>query len=167
MDFETFGEHQWTDTGIFQFFEAVVEKFLGFSWNRFVRPSEVMIKAKASELPTYRVDQPISWADIDRDVSAWRDNDLQYDTLRTIYELEPAVRAAKNQKLLEDWRKLQTSDHFYYMCVKWSQDGDVHAYFSPYEGPFEAYVRYSTVLADLTERLRNMLPTTYKLQSTT
>jgi alpha-amylase len=81
---------------------AVVEKFLGFSWNRFVRPSEVMIKAKASELPTYRVDQPISWADIDRDVSAWRDNDLQYDTLRTIYELEPAVRAAKNQKLLED-----------------------------------------------------------------
>lgn len=157
MDFETFGEHQWQDTGIFNFFEHFVEKFLRCSWNQFVRPIDMVEDAEVETLVPYKVAQPISWADIDRDISAWRDNDLQSDTLRIIYDLEPKIKATKNKQLIEDWRRLQTSDHFYYMCIKWSQDGDVHAYFSPYEGPFEAYVRYATVLADLNGRINKLL----------
>lgn len=157
MDFETFGEHQWEDTGIFEFFSHFIKQFLSYDWNEFVNPSEVFGEYLSEEnrqsLPVYDVPDPISWADVDRDLTAWRDNDFQYDTLRLIYEMENEVLESKNQELIDDWRRLQTSDHFYYMCTKWSEDGDVHAYFSPYPSPFDAYKRYSIVLADLRERI--------------
>ncbi len=157
MDFETFGEHQWKDTGIFDFFSVFVDKFLKDKYNEFVMPTEVFEKyTKAEnreELPVYDVPEPISWADVDRDLTAWRDNDFQYDALRLIYDLEKKVLGSKNTEMIKDWRRLQTSDHFYYMCTKWFADGDVHAYFSPYKSPYEAYSRYSIVLADLKERI--------------
>lgn len=153
MDFETFGEHQWEDTGIFDFFAHFVARFLNKSWNKFRQPAELLTKFLPTDRPTYDVHYPISWADIDRDLTAWVGNDLQQDTLRTLYELEKPVLQSNNQQLIQDWRRLQTSDHFYYMCTKWSADGDVHSYFSPYGDPFEAYRRFSIVLADLRERL--------------
>lgn len=156
MDFETFGEHQWEDTGIFHFFQHVVHQFLQYDWNKFVTPGQVMKDVDAEHLPFYKVPQPISWADIDRDLSAWRDNDLQHDTLRLIYSLEAQVKATGDQQLLSDWRRLQTSDHFYYMCIKWSADGDVHAYFSPYENPLDAYVRFTVVIADIQSRIAEL-----------
>lgn len=154
MDFETFGEHQWADTGIFQFFAKMVEQALSSQWNKFVTPSQAFASVQMSELDTYHVPKPISWADIDRDLSAWIDNDLQQDSLKQIYQLETKVLKSRDKKLIDNWRRLQTSDHFYYMCIKWSADGDVHAYFSPYESPNQAYMRYSTVLADLNHRIR-------------
>lgn len=163
MDFETFGEHQWEDTGIFTFFEELIAKVAAKKWNQFVTPTQLFtpvcdrkITKKCldkTKLPRYDVPVPISWADVDRDLSAWRENDLQQDTLRIMYELEKAVLEKEDPVLLEDWRRLQTSDHFYYMCTKWANDGDVHAYFSPYRDPYEAYRRYSIILADLHERM--------------
>ncbi len=157
MDFETFGEHQWESTGIFNFFTEFVRSFLSQPWNHFVTPSQAFASVQSAEskkqLPVYDVPNAISWADIDRDVTAWCDNDFQQDTLSKIYHLADAVYQKKDPALLHDWRKLQTSDHFYYMCTKWSADGDVHAYFSPYRDPYEAYRRYSIVLADVQDRL--------------
>lgn len=183
MDFETFGEHQWEDTGIFQFFEVFVREFLKKDWNHFLTPSQLVspwslerqayvgeltndaqsqqfdvVEAPAAsqplaKLPVYDVPKPISWADVDRDLTAWIDNPLQKDTIAKLYELERVILKTNDKTLIEDWRRLQTSDHFYYMCTKWSADGDVHAYFSPYKSPYEAYRRYSVVLADLFERL--------------
>jgi alpha-amylase len=161
MDFETFGEHQWEDTGIFAFWESFVDQFLSHSWNKFVTPSDevelTLAEQKESKvIPDWRiydVPEPISWADVDRDITAWRDNALQKDTLKHIYDMETNITQSGDMKLLDDWRNLQTSDHFYYMCTKWSADGDVHAYFSPYDSPYEAYRRYSIALADLKDRL--------------
>ncbi|NCN03482.1 MAG: alpha-amylase [Candidatus Pacebacteria bacterium] len=149
MDFETFGEHQWEDTGIFQFFERFISEFILRDYNRFVTPREVVKDLEVSQLPVYDVPEPISWADVDRDLTAWVDNDLQKDTINKVYELESLVLKTANSQLIEKWRRLQTSDNFYYMCTKWSNDGDVHAYFSPFETPFEAYRHFSIVLADL------------------
>ncbi|MCB9800714.1 MAG: alpha-amylase [Pseudomonadales bacterium] len=164
MDFETFGEHQWEDTGIFTFFADFVTAFRSKKWNSFITPTQVFtpvcdrkIKKKCldkAKLDTYDVPDPISWADVDRDITAWRDNAYQLDTLRIMYELEEEVLSSHNTQLISDWRRLQTSDHFYYMCTKWAADGDVHAYFSPYENPHEAYRRFTIALADLTERLQ-------------
>ena len=106
-----------------------------------------------TKLDVYDVPEPISWADVDRDITAWRDNPYQIDTLQILYEFESIVTASKDKDLLDNWRKLQTSDHFYYMCTKWAADGDVHAYFSPYENPHEAYRRFTIALADFKERL--------------
>lgn len=154
MDFETFGEHQWSDTGIFEFFHALAHKVIGDPHSGFVTPKQVFKQLKPLvPLPVYDVPVPISWADVDRDLTAWVDNAYQQDTLRLIYQLEDTMLNTGNDQLVNDWRNLQTSDHFYYMCTKWSADGDVHAYFSPYDSPHEAYRRYSTVLADLMERL--------------
>ncbi|MCL4208986.1 glycoside hydrolase family 57 protein [Patescibacteria group bacterium] len=155
MDFETFGEHQWADTGIFDFFTAFVHQFLAKPYNYFVTPSEAISGLKKSELEVYDVPVPISWADIDRDLTAWVDNSLQQDSIKKIYDLESEVKAVFDEPLLDLWRRLQTSDHFYYMCTKWANDGDVHAYFSPYESPFEAYRHYSIALADFQAKLSN------------
>jgi alpha-amylase len=157
MDFETFGEHQWESTGIFEFFAEFVKRFLLKPWNTFKKPSQLLLPAARSaqvkQLPKYDVPQPISWADVDRDLSAWLDNAYQKDSIRILYELEKQILGTTDKQLHDDWRRLQTSDHLYYMCTKWSADGDVHAYFSPYESPHEAYRRYSIVLADVRERL--------------
>jgi alpha-amylase len=149
MDFETFGEHQWEETGIFLFFEKFIEEFLQKQYNSFVTPSEALIDIEVKSLPVYDVPDPISWADIDRDLTAWVDNDLQIDTITKVYQLEETVLKTENPDLIEKWRRLQTSDNFYYMCTKWANDGDVHAYFSPFESPYEAYRHFSIVLADL------------------
>jgi alpha-amylase len=163
MDFETFGEHQWADTGIFIFFEQLIEQLCHDHWNEFVTPTQVFTPLCDRKITkhcfdkkkqdVYDVPETISWADIDRDITAWRDNHLQQDSLRLLYELETKVLTSGDTQLITDWRKLQISDHFYYMCTKWANDGDVHAYFSPYQDPYEAYRRYSIILADLHERM--------------
>jgi alpha-amylase len=151
MDYETFGEHQWHDTGIFDFLHHLPEQLLGHpSWS-FRTPSEVIATAEArAELAFGRT---VSWADTERDITAWLGNAMQRRALEEIYSLGEAVRRRNDPALLEAWRKLQTSDHFYYMCTKWFSDGDVHAYFSPYESPYEAFINYANVLADLAARL--------------
>lgn len=163
MDFETFGEHQWASTGIFAFFEDLVKKSCQDESNiRFITPSDELVKDHRhdraqwlKQLPIYRVPEPISWADEDRDLSAWRSNSLQVDALAQMYQLEKTIIQSKDQDLIRDWRRLQTSDHYYYMCTKYFADGDVHAYFSAYNSPLEGYRRFCIVLADLIERCRH------------
>lgn len=155
MDFETFGEHQWADTGIFPFFERVIEELVASPHAELVTPSQVVDQRRVSGVTgeVFDAPDPVSWADVDRDITAWRGNPLQWDTLRLIYEMGALVHAVGETSLLADWRRLQTSDHFYYMCTKWAADGDVHAYFSPYRDPYQAYVNYSMVLADMRGRV--------------
>ncbi|MDZ4227179.1 MAG: glycoside hydrolase family 57 protein [Patescibacteria group bacterium] len=150
MDYETFGEHQWEETGIFDFLAKLPEELFKNPGIDFKTPSEVI----ASYEPRDEIDVPdtLTWADTDRDLSAWTGNPMQRAALENIYALENDVLLSNDHKLLEDWRRLQTSDHFYYMCTKWFADGDVHAYFSPYESPYDAYIAYMNALSDL--RLR-------------
>jgi alpha-amylase len=150
MDYETFGEHQWEDTGIFDFLRKLPEELAKNPGVDFKTPSEVIASYDARD----EVDIPhiVTWADTDRDLTAWVGNAMQRAAIENVYALEEELLLANDAKLLDDWRKLQTSDHFYYMCTKWSADGDVHAYFSPYESPYDAYIAYMNALSDL--RLR-------------
>lgn len=150
VDYETFGEHQWEDTGIFDFLHQLPQEILAHPESTFMTPSEVI----ANHEPQDAVDVPetITWADNERDLSAWVGNGMQQSAVEALYDLKPLVIAANDQDILRDWRRLQTSDHLYYMCTKWFSDGDVHAYFNPYETPYEAFVTYMNVLADLRER---------------
>jgi len=152
MDYETFGEHQWEDTGIFNFLEALPYEVFKNPDNDFVTPSEAADRFK----PVAELNVPhfVSWADIERDLSAWRSNEMQENALKAIYDLERPVYASGDEELAEDWRRLQTSDHFYYMCTKWFADGDVHKYFNPYNSPYEAFISYMNVLNDLKLRIK-------------
>lgn len=162
MDYETFGEHQWADTGIFDFL-AALPRIWRERGIRTATPSAVIDAWKekrrtqhdASPPPPeeYDVHHFISWADMERDLSAWQGNRIQDAALEAIYALEREVKATGDPSLLEIWRRLQTSDHFYYMSTKYWSDGDVHKYFSPYESPYEAYRRYSHALCDLRQRI--------------
>ncbi len=151
MDYETFGEHQWEDTGIFDFLRAMPEQILAHPDNSFVTPTEALTR----HAPVGEIDAPhyVSWADVERDLSAWMSNPIQHDALRAFFDLEAEVKRSGDPDLLTDWRRLSTSDHFYYMCTKWFQDGDVHAYFNPYESPYEAFIAYMNVLGDMRLRL--------------
>ena len=150
MDYETFGEHQWEETGIFSFLDQLPREVTKNGGIDFKTPSEVVQTYEAKD----EVDIPhiVTWADTDRDLTAWVGNPMQKAAIEALYGLEDSVVRANDGRLLEDWRKLQTSDHFYYMCTKWFADGDVHAYFSPYESPYDAYIAYMNALSDL--RLR-------------
>jgi alpha-amylase len=150
MDYETFGEHQWGDIGIFDFLEHMPKEFLRFEGNTFMTPSEAIDAFD----PVDTIDTPytVTWADTERDLTAWLGNAMQHEAMRHLYQLENPVLATGDHDLIADWRRLQTSDHAYYMCTKWFNDGDVHAYFSPYESPYDAFLYYMNTLKDL--RLR-------------
>lgn len=154
MDYETFGEHQWQETGIFEFLRAFPHKILQHADNNFQTPSEVIKLYK----PAACLDFPniVTWADTERDLSAWLGNQMQQTCLKELYSLEETVKKAQDPSLLDDWRKLQISDHFYYMCVKWFADGDVHKYFSPYESPYEGFINFMNIFQDLKLRLKSV-----------
>ena len=150
MDYETFGEHQWEDTGIFDFMRHLPEAVLRHPDNNFKTPSEVV----ESYQPVGIVDVPhvISWADIERDLSAWVGNAMQSNAIHELYRLEKKIKKTDNEKIISDWRKLQVSDHFYYMCTKYFADGDVHKYFNPYNSPYDSYINFMNVLGNLNSR---------------
>jgi alpha-amylase len=150
IDYETFGEHQWEDTGIFDFLRALPGEVLKHPDNDFKTPGEVA----AAYDPVDVVDVPrvISWADTERDLSAWLGNSMQQNAIYHIYNIERDIKRCGDPELLSDWRKLQTSDHFYYMCTKWFADGDVHKYFNPYDTPYDSYINFMMVLDSLRSR---------------
>lgn len=152
MDFETFGEHQWEDSGIFDFMRVLPEALCRHPEFGFRTVSETM--ADHAAVGDIDVKNPVSWADTERDVSAWLGNSMQREAIEALYELEERINFLGDPDALETFRKLQTSDHFYYMCTKYFNDGDVHKYFSPYETPHEAYVYYMNVLQDLRQRIK-------------
>ena len=155
MDYETFGEHQWAEHGIFDFLERMPENILKNPDNDFVTPTEAVERYSAMD----EVDCPhvVTWADSERDLSAWIGNDIQTTALKFIYELESEVKDAEDEDILDDWRKMQTSDHFYYMCTKWFADGDVHKYFNPYESPYDAFISFMNAANDLKLRVHKKI----------
>ena len=151
MDFETFGEHQWAETGIFQFFEAFVHSWLSAYDNRFVTVSEACdLLPVADEIS---MPETVTWADTERDLSAWMSNEMQKEGLADLYAMHDEIMETGDERLIEDFRRLSTSDHAYYMCTKYWNDGDVHAYFSAYDSPFDAFMYYMNVLRDMEYRL--------------
>ncbi len=151
MDYETFGEHQWEVTGIFDFLKHLPQEVLKHPDNNFLTLSEAIKKyPKVAELD---IPYFTSWADTERDLSAWVGNSMQQDLLDKIYSLEKDVLKTEDEIIIDDWRKLQTSDHFYYICTKSLSDGTVHNYFSPYESPYEAFICYVNALNDFKLRV--------------
>ena len=151
MDFETFGEHQWQDTGIFDFFDTFVKSWLSEYENKFVTVSE----AAELEEPQGEISMPetVTWADTERDLSAWLSNSMQESAEKQIYDLRERILNTENSELIADWRRMTTSDHPYAMCTKYWNDGDVHAYFSAYASPYEAFMYFMNVLRDLEYRI--------------
>lgn len=151
MDFETFGEHQWEDTGIFKFFDEFVSSWLKEYKNKFVTVSEACGLEKP--LDEISMKETVTWADSERDLSAWLSNSMQNTAMETIFSLKKRVMKTNDEKLISDWRLLTTSDHPYSMCTKYWSDGDVHAYFSAYASPYESFMYFMNIVRDLEYRL--------------
>lgn len=155
MDYETFGEHQWAETGIFQFMESLPYYVFMRSSFKFHTPSEVV--EKHQPVAAVHVTYPISWADEERDLTAWLGNEMQDEAFEKLYSLEPLIRKIEDEEIQRDWLLLQTSDHFYYMCTKFFSDGDVHMYFNPYNNPYNAFINYMNVLSDFSIRIQKIV----------
>lgn len=151
MDYETFGEHQWEETGIFDFMRALPGRVFSHSNFNFATPSE--LAKRLQPVAPIHVPNEISWADEERDLTAWLGNDLQDEAFDKLYDLKEKVQQCEDPQIWKDWLYLQTSDHFYYMCTKWFSDGDVHKYFNPYGTPYDAFVNYMNVLSDFILRV--------------
>ncbi|MFH1119789.1 MAG: FliG C-terminal domain-containing protein [Bacteroidota bacterium] len=151
LDYESFGEHQWAETGIFDFMKAVPKQVFAHTNFTFGTPSQ--IASKLQPVAAVHVPHPISWADEERDLTAWLGNEMQDEAFDSLYNLAKSVRNCNNKEIQKDWLYLQTSDHFYYMCTKWFSDGAVHKYFNPYSTPYEAFINYMNILSDFIGRV--------------
>ncbi len=157
MDYETFGEHHWADTGILQFLEALPGECFRHGNLSFKTISEAAEKHEATGEIDVRSN--LSWADLERDTSAWLGNNIQRACFNELKALEPAVRATGDAEMLHIWRKLQTSDHLMYLCTKSWADGDVHKYFSPYKEntPYDNFINYMNVIQDFKSQVQARL----------
>lgn len=151
MDYETFGEHQWRETGIFNFLEHLPAEVFKHRHLNFMTTADVVKNYEpVGEMDVHNIS---SWADMDRDLTAWLGNEMQKDAFESVKRLWPEIASSADRELLSDWRKLQTSDHFYYMCTKWFADGDIHKYFNDYDNPYDAFTNYMNILMDFKRRL--------------
>lgn len=153
MDYETLGEHQSAETGIFDFFASLPEQVFHSTNFEFLTPAEAA--AKHQPIAPLHVPYPISWADEERDLTAWLGNELQNEAFEELYKTGSKLYNLKDEKLLMDFDRLQASDHFYYMCTKLFSDGAIHQYFTPYDTPYEAFINYMNVLSDFIVRVNN------------
>ena len=158
MDYETFGEHQWKETGIFEFMAALPGKVLKNSSFTFSTPSEVAKKLQV--VSAINVPYPISWADEERDLTAWLGNELQQEAFNKLYSLAEKVYASNDDAIKQDFNYFQVSDHFYYMSTKFFSDGDVHSYFNPYDTPYDAFINYMNILSDFEIRVNAAVKST-------
>jgi len=155
MDYETFGEHQSAESGIFEFLKEFPKRIIEETDFEFLTPSEVVKTCQPiAPLP---VPFPISWADEERDLSAWLGNELQNEAFSKLYSLRNDLKLANSPELMADWSYLQASDHFYYMCTKFFSDQAVHNYFNPYGSPYDAFINYMNVLSDFILRLEEAI----------
>ena len=155
MDYETFGEHQKAQSGIFDFMRFLPEVVLADGEFEFVTPAQAVKKHRpVGELD---VPDPISWADEERDVTAWLGNELQNDAFNKLNEQAEKLALLNDETLWADFGHLQESDHFYYMCTKFFSDGAVHKYFNPYDTPYEAFINYMNVLSDFILRVNDAI----------
>lgn len=150
MDFETFGEHQWRETGIFEFMDDLIEGWIDDD-GEFVTTTEACQAMEPKE--EVKMPETVTWADMERDLSAWNGNAMQQEAIKILYDMKNEVMKSGDARIMEDFRRLTTSDHAYYMCTKYWNDGDVHAYFSAYDSPYEAFMYYMNVVRDLKYRL--------------
>ena len=153
MDYETFGEHQWAETGIFDFLKAFPKVVFSSTDFKFKTPSE--LTKELQPVSPISVPYPISWADEERDLTAWLGNELQTEAFSQLFGLEQKVKNCTDEFIQRDWLRLQNSDHLYYMCTKWFSDGEVHKYFNPYNSPYEAFINYMNILSDFVIRVEN------------
>ena len=151
IDYETIGERQWKETGIFDFFQSLPKTVFSQSNFSFDTPRE--LNDKLQPIASLHVPFPISWADEERDLTSWLGNELQDEAFSKLFQTWDKVKVSSDPGILRDWGRLQTSDHFYYMCTKWFSDGAVHKYFNPYSSPYEAFINYMNVLSDFIIRL--------------
>ncbi len=149
LDYEAIGEHMWEDTGIFEFLKALPEEMARYPQLEFATPTEAIrrLPVRAS----IHVDDfaTVSWADQERDTSAWLGNEMQRHCYEAMRRMETEVKQTGDPEVMDCWRRMLTSDHLYYMATKSLSDQDVHRYFSAYGSVFEAFVRLSTALTDL------------------
>ncbi len=151
MDYETFGEHQWKESGIFDFLGALPGCVFKDTDMSFSTPSEVADKLQV--ISAAHVPNPISWADEERDLTAWLGNEMQHEAFSKLYALKDRIDGIEDPAILQDFAYLQVSDHFYYMSTKFFSDGEVHSYFNPYETPYDAFINYMNVLSDFEIRV--------------
>lgn len=145
MDYETFGEHQWEDTGIFHFLDVLPDKILDHPNLEFATPSELVSLDPIGTIDAFEMGKTISWADLERDESAWLGNRMQQICFQELKNMAPLIKTNAERKT---WRNLQTSDQIYYLCTKGFGDGNVHSYFSPFSNPYDAYANFLAIIQD-------------------
>ncbi|WP_340111464.1 glycoside hydrolase family 57 protein [Maribellus mangrovi] len=156
LSYESFGERQPAESGIFEFLEAFAKQVVKSDELAFATPAEIV--EKLQPISVVNVPESISWADEERDLTAWLGNGMQKEAFNKLYELSSRMKRCRDDELLKDWNYLQVSDHFYYMSTKHSLDGSQNRSQNPFDSPYDAFINYMNVLSDFKMRLNALVP---------
>ena len=156
INYETFGQLQPKSSGIFEFFRYLPEIMLKTKELEFSTPSEVI--KNHQPVSAIHVPHPVSWADEERDLTAWLGNELQKEAFEKLYKMRERMNSCEDQRMIRDWNYLQSIDHLYYMSTKFFSDGEVHKSFNPYATPYEAFINFMNVMSDFSFRLNKIVP---------
>lgn len=156
MNYETFGEIQKKESGVFDFLKVFPSAVLKSCKLNFATPSEIIHKKQP--VSAVHVPQPVSWAGEERDLTFWFGNEMQDEAFNKLYSLKKRMNKCSDAELNKDWDYLQVSDHFYYMSTMFFNNGGVHTFFNPYNSPYEAFINYMNVLSDFKIRLNSFVP---------
>ena len=156
LSYESFGERQKKESGIFDFLKHFVTQTAEHKSLKFATPLEVL--QQVQPVSVVSVPHAISWADEERDLTAWLGNKMQKEAFDKLYSLSSKMEQCTDTELIKDWNYLQTSDHFYYMSTKFFSSGETHSYFNPFKSPYEAFINYMNILSDFAVRLNAAVP---------
>lgn len=156
LSYESFGERQPKESGIFDFLESLAQKITANPNLKFATPTEVI--EELQPVSAVNVPYAISWADEERDLTAWLGNNMQKEAFEKLYDLRKRMDKCTDAEILKDWNYLQVSDHFYYMSTKYYSHGAKSNQFNPFDTPYEAFINYMNVLSDFKIRLNSVVP---------
>jgi alpha-amylase len=151
FDYETFGIHKKPGAGIFKFLEYLPSHVLADEKWTFATPSEALDSCYPRDI--YDVPKTISWEDKGRECCVSCENRMQNNTLRKIFSIEKMVHQSNIPGALECWGRLQSADHFYYMCNDGRDSNDAYRMLNPFGTVEEAYENYKNAVTDFEIRL--------------
>jgi alpha-amylase len=151
VDYETFGEHHWPESGILDFLRWL-PKELHKRDIIFTLPREYYNNV----YDEIDIEGTVSWADINKDESSWLGNIMQWAYDEMVRRTEMLAKELGGD-YLKAWKYFTTSDHYYYMFLGSGGPAEVHSYFSSFNSPIDAFINEFYAITLFEEEMRQKL----------
>ena len=151
FDYETVGNYQVKESGIFDFFNALFTQLVASKKYNFIMPKEILkLNVKPS---TLHIPYPISCSGDEKDINEWLGNEMQQEAFDQLFKLEPLYLKSNDEAAKQTWLRLHNALYYNFMGTKWFPQSGVKKHFEVYPSPYQAFINYMNVLNDVKVQL--------------